>query len=298
MRAEKNAMTQERAKTRKTNRTRETVQDMATTDKSTADIGVFGGSGFYSLLENVREVKIHTPYGAPSDNVFLAELDGKNVAFLPRHGRGHTIPPHAINYRANLWAMKELGVRFIISPCAAGSLQAHVKPEHFVVCDQYVDRTRGRKDTFYDGPEVYHVSSADPYCPHLRQLAIDVIKEQGITVHEKGTVVIIQGPRFSTKAESRWFTQAGWEVINMTQYPEAYLALELGMAVVNIALITDYDSGLVADGEIAPVTQDEVYAVFLKNAERIKSVVLELIRRIPLDLDSPCHHVLEHAKVG
>lgn len=271
---------------------------MTSNSLSTADIGVFGGSGFYTLLENVREVEIDTPYGKPSDNVFLAELEGKRVAFLPRHGRHHSIPPHNINYRANLWAFKSLGVRFVISPCAAGSLQKHVEPEHFVVCDQYVDRTRNRKDSFYDGPDVYHVSSADPYCPHLRQLAIDVIREQGITVHEKGTVVVIQGPRFSTKAESRWFTQAGWEVINMTQYPEAYLCLEQNMAVVNIALITDYDAGLVADGEIAPVSQEEVYKVFLKNAQRIKNVVVELIKRIPLDLDSPCHHALDHAKVG
>lgn len=271
---------------------------MTTTDLA-ADIGVFGGSGFYSLLENVREVEIDTPYGKTSDSIFLANLDGKRVAFLPRHGRNHTIPPHAINYRANVWAMHHLGVRFIISPCAAGSLQRHVEPEHFVVCDQYVDRTRGRKDTFYDGEnqEVFHVSSADPYCPLLRQLAIDVIREHGITVHERGTVVVVQGPRFSTKAESRWFTSAGWEVINMTQYPEAYLVLEKNIAVVNIALITDYDSGLVAEHEIAPVTQDEVYAVFLKNASRIKNVVLELIRRIPLDLESPCHHALDHARV-
>ena len=270
---------------------------MITTEHA-ADIGVFGGSGFYSLLDNVREVQIDTPYGAPSDSIFLGELEGKRVAFLPRHGRGHTIAPHAINYRANVWAMHHLGVRFLISPCAAGSLQRHVEPEHFVVCDQYVDRTRGRKDTFYDGPDVYHVSSADPYCPHLRQMAIDVIREQGITVHEKGTVVVVEGPRFSTKAESRWFTAAGWEVINMTQYPEAYLAIEKNIAVVNIALITDYDSGLVAGEEIAPVTQDEVYSVFLKNATRIKSVVRELILRIPLDLDSPCHHSLDHAKVS
>ncbi len=260
-----------------------------------ADIGVFGGSGFYSLLDNVREAQIETPYGPPSDSVFLAELDGKRIAFLPRHGRHHTIPPHNINYRANVWAMKHLGVKFLISPCAAGSLQRHVKPEHFVVCDQYVDRTRGRKDTFYDGPDVYHVSSADPYCPHLRQLAIDVIKEHGITVHERGTLVVIGGPRFSTKAESRWFTAAGWEVIGMTQYPEAYLALEQNIAVVNISLITDYDSGL--EGDVAPVQAGEVYAVFQKNASRIKSVVLDLIRRIPLDLDSPCHHALEQAKV-
>ncbi|CEK13386.1 methylthioadenosine phosphorylase [Chthonomonas calidirosea] len=263
----------------------------------TAEIGVFGGSGFYSLFEKVEEIAVDTPFGPPSDNVFLATLPDRRVAFLPRHGRHHTIPPHAINYRANIWAMKRLGVRFLISPCAAGSLQRHIKPGDFVVCDQYVDRTRNRKDTFYDGPEVYHVSSADPYCPHLRKLAIEVIRDQGIPVHERGTVVVIQGPRFSTKAESRWFTQAGWEVINMTQYPEAYLALEQNIAVVNISLITDYDSGLVAEGEVAPVTQKEVYDTFLKNAERIKKVVKELVQRIPLDLDSPCHHALDHAKV-
>jgi 5'-methylthioadenosine phosphorylase len=269
---------------------------MTMAEKPLADIGVFGGSGFYSLLENVREVRMDTPYGPPSDSVFLAELNGKRIAFLPRHGRGHTIPPHQINYRANLDVMRQLGVRFIISPCAAGSLQKHVEPEHFVVCDQYVDRTNGRKDTFYDGPSVYHVSSAEPYCPHLRRLAIEVIREEGITVHEKGTVVVVQGPRFSTKAESRWFSQAGWEVISMTQYPEAYLSLELNMAVVNISLITDYDSGL--EGLVPPVTQKEVFEVFLKNAERIKRVVLALIERIPLDMDSPCHHALDHAKVG
>ncbi len=262
-----------------------------------ADIGVFGGSGFYSLFENVQEITVDTPFGPTSDSIFLAETEGRTVAFLPRHGRHHTIPPHAINYRANVWAMKSLGIRFIISPCAAGSLQTHVKPGHFVVCDQYVDRTRSRKDTFYEGPEVYHVSSAEPYCPHLRRLAAEIIREQGITVHEKGTVVIIQGPRFSTRAESQWFTRAGWEVINMTQYPEAYLCLEQNLAVVNIALITDYDCGLVAEENIAPVTQEEVYRVFVQNASRVKSVVAELIRRIPLDLDSPCHHALDHARV-
>ncbi len=263
-----------------------------------AEIGVIGGSGFYSLLHDVHEVVVDTPYGEPSSPIFVAEHGGKKVAFLPRHGPKHTIPPHAINYRANIWALKSLGVRYLISPCAAGSLQRHVKPEHFVVCDQYVDRTRNRIDTFYDGPEVHHISSADPYCPHLRKLAIEVIKDQGITVHERGTIVVIQGPRFSTRSESKWYTLAGWEVIGMTQYPEAYLALEQAIAVVNISLITDYDCGLVAEDEIAPVTQEEVFTVFAKNAERVKSVVLELINRIPLDLDSPCHHVLEGAQVG
>lgn len=266
-------------------------------EKPSADIGIFGGSGFYSLLPNVQEIPLHTPYGAPSDSLFLAEVAGKRVAFLPRHGRKHTIPPHNINYRANLWAMKELGVRYIISPCAVGSLQTHIRPGDFVVCDQYVDRTRGRKDTFYDGPVVYHVSSADPYCPHLRKLTIEVIREQGIPVHETGTMVVIQGPRFSTKAESQWFTRSGWQVVGMTQYPEAYLALELGMAVVNVALVTDYDSGLVAEGLVPPVNTAEVIAVFQQNAERIKKVVLELVERIPLDLDSPCHHALDFAAI-
>ncbi len=263
-----------------------------------AQIGVIGGSGFYSLLDNVREVPVETPYGPPSDSIFVAELEGRGVAFVPRHGRHHSIPPHRINYRANIWALHSLGVRYLISPCAAGSLQPHVKPEHFVVCDQYVDRTRGRADTFYEGPEVYHVSPAEPYCPHLRRLAIEVTREHGITVHDRGTVVVINGPRFSTKAESKWFSDQGWEVISMTQYPEAYLALELAMAVVNISLITDYDAALFAQGEIQPVTAVEVFEVFVKNSHRIKEVVLDLVKRIPLDLDSPCHHVLEHAKVS
>jgi 5'-methylthioadenosine phosphorylase len=249
-----------------------------------AEIGVFGGSGFYSLLEDVREIKVDTPYGPPSDSFFLASVGGRRVAFLPRHGRRHTIPPHRINYRANVWAMRSLGVKAVISPCAAGSLQLHVEPGHFVVTDQFVDRTSGRPDTFFDGPVVSHVSSAEIYDPTLRALALDVIREHGITVHDGGTVVVIQGPRFSTKAESKWFSDAGWEVINMTQYPEAYLCRELGMAVVNIALITDYDAGVLEGTEA--VTAHDVLAVFEQNAERIRKVVLDMIARFPADLDA------------
>ena len=251
---------------------------------TTAEIGVVGGSGFYSLLDDVREVKIDTPYGPPSDSLFLAEVAGRKVAFLPRHGRRHTIPPHKINYRANVWALRSLGVKAVISPCAAGSLQLTVKPGDFVVCDQLVDRTNGRADTFYDGPIVTHLSSAEMYDPVLRQLAIDTIRDHGITVHETGTIVIIQGPRFSTKAESKWFSDAGWEVINMTQYPEAWLCRELGMAVVNIALITDYDAGVLEGTEAVDATS--VLEVFQQNASRIQSVVLDLIGRFPADLDS------------
>ena len=248
-----------------------------------AEIGVFGGSGFYSLLEDVREIKVDTPYGAPSDSFFLAEVGGRSVAFLPRHGRRHTIPPHGVPYRANVWAMRALGVKAVISPCAAGSLQREVAPGDFVVCDQFVDRTRGRADTFFDGPIVSHVSSAEIYDPTLRAIAIDVIREHGIPVNERGTVVVIQGPRFSTKAESRWFSDAGWEVINMTQYPEAYLCRELGMAVVNISLITDYDAGVIEGTEV--VNALSVLEVFEKNASRIQKVVLDMIKRFPEDLD-------------
>ena len=251
---------------------------------SKAEIGVFGGSGFYSLLEDVREVKVDTPYGAPSDSVFLATVGGRKVAFLPRHGRNHTLPPHMINYRANVWVMRSLGCQAIISPCAAGSLQQHVAPGDFVVCDQFVDRTNGRKDTFYDGPIVTHVSPAETYDPILRKLAIETIRDHGITVHERGTVVVIQGPRFSTKSESKWFHDQGWEVINMTQYPEAYLCHELGMGVVNISLITDYDSGVHAGTEA--VNAHDVLEVFKSNSEKIKKVVLDLIGRIPADLST------------
>jgi 5'-methylthioadenosine phosphorylase len=249
-----------------------------------ADIGIFGGSGFYSLLDDVREAKVDTPYGPPSDSVFLATVAGRRIAFMPRHGRRHTIPPHALNYRANVWAMRSLGVKAVISPCAAGSLQRHVEPGHFVVTDQFVDRTTGRADTFFDGPIVSHVSSAEIYDPTLRRIALEVIREHGITVHDGGTVVVIQGPRFSTRAESKWFSDAGWEVISMTQYPEAYLCRELGMAVVNIALITDYDAGVLEGTEA--VTAHDVLEVFEQNAARIRAVVLDMVARLPDDLDS------------
>ena len=249
-----------------------------------AEIGVFGGSGFYSLLDDVREIKVDTPYGSPSDSFFLAMVGDRRVAFLPRHGRRHTIPPHKINYRANVWAMRSLGVKAVISPCAAGSLQLAVKPGDFVVCDQFVDRTSGRAQTFYDGPIVTHLSSAETYDPTLRRIAVDVCREHGIEVHDGGTVVVIEGPRFSTKAESKWFSDAGWEVINMTQFPEAWLCRELGMAVVNIALITDYDAG-VHEGTEA-VDARSVLEVFAQNAERIQKVVLDMITRFPADLDS------------
>ena len=189
-----------------------------------AEIGIFGGSGFYSFLEDVEEIELETPYGKPSAPFVVGEIEGKQVAFLPRHGRKHELPPHAIPYRANVWAMKELGVRRIIGPNASGALKAELELGEFVVCDQFVDRTSGRTDTFYDGPETTHVSAADPYCPDLRSQLVETARELGIPVRDGGTVVTIQGPRFSTRAESKWFQDAGWDVINMTAYPEGYLA--------------------------------------------------------------------------
>ncbi len=247
--------------------------------KPDVEIGVFGGSGFYKLFDQFDEHVVETPYGAPSDKVAIGKLAGKTVAFMPRHGSSHQLPPHKINYRANVWAMKSLGIKRLISPCAAGSLQTHVKPGDFVICDQFVDRTSGRGDTFYDGPVTTHVSSADPYCPEMRELAIKAGKASGIEMHEKGTVVVVQGPRFSSRAESIWFTSMGWEVINMTQYPEAHLAKEQELCVVNISLITDYDCGLT--GNVEPVTHAEVVKVFNENNAKLLGLLQRLVESIP-----------------
>jgi 5'-methylthioadenosine phosphorylase len=262
-------------------------------------IGVFGGSGFYSLFDNVKETEekwIETPYGVPSDKVVIGTITGKRVAFLPRHGRSHQYPPHKINYRANVWAMKSLGVERLIAPCAAGSLKAHVAPGHFVICDQFVDRTNGRIDTFYDGPIATHVSSADPYCQELRKLACEAGKKSEITIHEKGTVVVIQGPRFSSKAESKWFMAQGWEVINMTQFPEVHLVKELEMCVVNISLITDWDAGL--SGDVEPVSHSEVVKVFEQNLSKLRTMLAKLVENIPAKRDAcTCAETLKHARI-
>lgn len=256
----------------------------------TADIGIFGGSGFYSFLENIEEISLDTPYGKPSDLLALATFEGKKVVFLPRHGKNHSIPPHKIPYRANLYAMKQLGVKKIIAPTASGSLQPHIKPGDFVISDQFVDRTSGRADTFFDGPEVKHTSPAYPYCTYLRNIAADAGTLLGINIHRKGTVVVIQGPRFSTVSESRWFSSMGWEVINMTQYPECYLARELDICYCNIALVTDYDAGLEGRADVSPVTHDAVMKVFNENNDKLKQMLFEMIRKIdPNSSDCGCH---------
>ena len=261
---------------------------------STADVGVFGGSGFYSFLPDVETVEMDTPYGRPSAPPVIGEVAGTRVAFIPRHGQHHEFPPHKIPYRANAWAMKELGVSRIIGPNACGSLKPHVKPGDFVVCDQLVDRTRNRPNTFYDGPVTTHISFADPYCESMRVVAIEAGRSLDIPIRDRGTVVVIEGPRFSTRAESSWFALAGWEVINMTQYPEAVLARELELCYANISLITDYDVGV--EG-VPPVTHEEVVRVFAENNQKLRDLLFEVIPALPPERNCGCGSALEGARL-
>jgi 5'-methylthioadenosine phosphorylase len=256
---------------------------------------VFGGSGFYELLDDVEEVVVETPYGPPSAPPVIGEVGGKRVAFMPRHGRKHELPPAQINYRANVWALKELGVRRIIGPCASGALRADLVLGEFVVCDQFVDRTTGRADTFYEGPETTHVSPADPYCTDLRRILVDTAGELGVPVRDGGTVVVIQGPRFSTRAESEWFQRMEWDVINMTAYPEGYLARELELCYANISMVTDHDVGV---GGAEPVSHETVLRVFTENNERLRELLFAAIPRIGAQPDDACATALEGARVS
>jgi 5'-methylthioadenosine phosphorylase len=246
-----------------------------------ADVGVFGGSGFYRFLDDPVEVAVQTPFGAPSALLLVGSIGDRRVAFLARHGPHHETPAHRVNYRANVWAMRRLGVRRLLSPCAVGSLRKGVHPGEFVVCDQLVDRTAGREVTYFDGPLVNSISFADPYCPELRAVAVEAARAEGITVHDGGTVVVIQGPRFSTRAESRWFQSAGWDVINMTQYPEAALARELGICFANISLVTDYDAGVEDDDSVAAVDMDTVLRVMNDNVDKVRALLTRAIPAVP-----------------
>jgi 5'-methylthioadenosine phosphorylase len=259
-----------------------------------AAIGVFGGSGFYSFLEDVEELEAETPFGKPSAPLTIGEVAGRRVAFLPRHGRRHELPPAQINYRANVWAMREVGARRIIGPTASGALKAELRLGEFVVPDQFVDRTWGRPDTFYEGPETTHVSAADPYCADLRRILVETARELDIRVRDGGTVVVVQGPRFSTRAESRWFRDAGWDVINMTAYPEGYLARELELCYANVSLVTDYDVG--AEGA-PPVSHEDVIRVFNENNERLRALLFAAIPKIGPQPDDACATALRGARL-
>ena len=256
----------------------------------TAEIAVVGGSGFYEFLSGAEEVKLDTPFGPPSDPIMVGEVAGRQVAFLPRHGRDHRFPPHKIPYRANMWALRSLGVRRVLAPTAVGSLTHSYGPGTLVIPDQLVDRTRMREQTYYDDGAC-HVPFADPYCPSLRPVAIDTARKSGWVPAASGTLVVIEGPRFSTRAESEWFAAQGWTLVGMTGHPEAVLARELALCYTPLALVTDLDAGLEeGDG----VTQAEVFEVFAANIERLRSLVATIIAALPANReDDLCAHALD-----
>jgi 5'-methylthioadenosine phosphorylase len=247
----------------------------------TAEIGVFGGSGFYEFLDDVELVPMQTRFGPPAAPVAIGTVDDRRVAFLPRHGAKHELPPHRVSFQANVLALANLGVTQVIGPCAVGSLRPDLPPGDIVVPDQLVDRTWGRPDTFWDGGPVTHLTFADPYTEPLRRVLVDAARaeHEPARVHDGGTVVVIQGPRFSTRAESRWFRTMGWDVVNMTQHPEVALCRELGMAYASMCLVTDFDSGVDGQPDVAPVTMDDVLRVLAANVELTRRI---LHRAIPL----------------
>lgn len=266
----------------------------------TQTIGIIGGTGFYDYFDDFEEVVVETPYGPPSSALSVSQIAGRRIAFVPRHGRDHEFLPANVPYKANLWALRELGATSVLGFNTVGSLQPSVRKGDFVLCDQFVDRTSGRPDTFFDGPGGAHVSTAEPYCAGMRAAALEVLGERPETFHPHGTVVVIQGPRFSTRAESAWYSQMGWHVINMTQYPEVTLARELELCYLNVSYVTDYDVAakeVVAEAD-EPVSHAMVIREF-KNRERVIGEVLRsLIPAFDVGESCPCRSALAGARVG
>lgn len=250
-------------------------------------VAVIGGSGFYEFLEDPTSVTATTPYGDPSAPIAIGEVAGRTVAFMPRHGPGHELPPHRINYRANMWAMRSLGVRQVLAPCAVGGLQPETRPGTLVVPDQLVDRTTGRIQTYVDSGAA-HAPFADPYCPALRSALVDAAGEGSLA---EGTMVVIEGPRFSTRAESQSYARAGWTVVNMTGHPEAVLARELGVCYATIALVTDMDAGVSAEES---VDQAQVFALFERHVGRLKKLLGQVVAALPETSDCGCADWLDH----
>lgn len=260
----------------------------------TAELGVIGGSGLYALLDDAREVVVDTPYGPPSDPLTVGAVGGRTVAFLPRHGRDHRYPPHRVPYRANLWALRSLGVRQVLAASAVGSLRPSLGPGTVVVPDQLVDRTSARTQTYYEEGAV-HVPFADPYCPDGRAAVLATARDTGAEVVDGGTLVVIEGPRFSTRAESQWYAAQGWSLVGMTAYPEAILARELALCYTTIALVTDLDAGVEVG---AGVTHGEVLEVFQANLPRVRSLVLGALGALPVERVCPCSHALDEVPAG
>lgn len=255
-----------------------------------ASIGVIGGSGFYQFLDDATEVEVQTPFGPPSDPITIGKVGRRSVAFLPRHGRDHRFPPHRIPYQANLWALRSVGVRQVLAPSAVGSLTASYGPGTLVIPDQLVDRTSGRDQTYYSEGGAVHVAFADPYCPAGRAVAIAAGQDAGWDPVSSGTLVIIGGPRFSTRAESRWYAAQGWTIIGMTGHPEAVLARELALCYTPLCLVTDTDAG-VEEGE--GVTHEEVLTVFAANVSRLRDLLLTVIENLPQARSCACPSALD-----
>ncbi len=247
-------------------------------------IAIIGGSGLYTLLGDGAETRdIRTPYGPA--RVTVGEFGGRRIAFLTRHGVDHSVAPHLIDYRANIWALASLGVTIILSSAAVGGLTPEYPPGTLVLTDQYIDRTHGRADTFFDRGSVQHLGSADPFSPALRAVALEAIETVGETVTPTGTVVVIQGPRFSTRAESRWFAAAGGHTVNMTLYPEVPLASELGIDTVNLSFVTDGDAGEQADPD-EDVSAELVFRRLAEAQPRIVTVLEAIVRALPDDVEA------------
>ncbi len=258
-----------------------------------AQIGIIGGTGVYDpeLLKEARQVEIETPFGKPSDKITLGVYEGKLIAILPRHGSDHRFSPSLVNYRANIWALKSLGVTRVLAPYAVGSLQEEIKPGDFVFVDQFLDRTHGRASTFYDKPgKVCHISVADPVCQELRNILTETAKALNLSFRPEGTYVCIEGPRFSSRAESRFYQSIGAHVIGMTMVPECVLAREAELCYAGIAMVTDYDTF-----KEQPVSIKEVVNRVKENIEKVKNLLAETIRKIPQERKCPCSKALEGA---
>src|SRR4030066_620619 len=259
-----------------------------------AEFGVIGGTGLYDpkLLKNVEEVTVETPYGKPSDSITIGELAGKCVAFLPRHGKKHTIRPTDINVRANIFALKKLGVKRILAPSTVGSLREEFHPGEIVFVDKFIDRTTRREQSFYTEGKVCHISVSEPMCPELRRILISVATKEKVSFHDTGTYVCIEGPRFSTKAESRMYQNWGADVVGMTLVPECVLAREAEICYTSISMVTDYDVW-----KDHPVCVDDIVKTMKANIENVKQIITETIKNIPKEKDCECKIALKNALV-
>jgi len=276
------------------------------------EIAIIGGTGSKISFNNPKELKIYTPFGNTSSRIIIGKFKGKNIAYISRHGIGHVIPPHKVNYRANIWALKELGVKYVISASAVGSLKKDHQKKKFIMVDQYVDRTKKRMDTFYEGGELCHIGQAEPYCAYLNELFHTLGKEiDDMIIQNGGTYVSIEGPRFSTRSESKIYRQWGGDIIGMTAYPEVALAAEKELCYCCIAMVTDLDvwaarcpnCGIVEIAEICPqcgakienieVNVDEVLQTQQENVAHLKALLENTIPKIDLDRDCSCRHRLE-----